>query len=251
MFEPFIIIMGIPPRIDLANNLIDILGKEAQKRLILSIDPYFDSKKPKIWRHFLHCLKMFDKNYTHLIMLPDDFIVCKDFYETCKRIISLRPNNIINFMADESTFSRAIKNNCSWLRYDVSHVGAASILPREIVKRLINFSKYVYEDARHDDGVVSIFTEYYGVKTFIPVPTLVQHVGQKRSSKSTVHYKKFEYFIGENESGLSIDFSKCLNSPISRRGERSSFSYLKPGTHIYKFFKDKYPNDSDWNENKV
>lgn len=247
MLEPKldIIIVTIPPRIDMAMDRFNQLSSVGQKIAQISIDKLYDPVDYKIWRHFLECLHKMKDDSTHLMLMHDDMVTCKDFYETALKLIEVIPDEIINFECDfgKGLVKKALKEGKHWCYKNYSYVSMSCIIPKNIVEDIILHSKYFYWDCGLNDSCMSIYTEYKDdMRIWTPCPLLIQHEGYNRSGRKTAHFvNQFENFIGEDKSGLDIDWNLGLDDPPHNKGFSSDriHRYVKRNTPIYYKFKER------------
>lgn len=137
------------------------------------------------------------------LVIQDDAIIGKNFYENVEREISAHPDQAYSFyfgnrknMLDGAR--RALKNggiNMGWLSW-----GLAICLPTRIIPDLIKFGDGVSGYDRHDDTKIAQFLAKIKMNVWYPMPSLVDHRWQEKSLmensegvKKRVAFK----FIGE------------------------------------------------------
>lgn len=150
----------------------------------------------------------------HHLVLQDDLGLCRDFIASVREIIRVRPTNLVALYTNSASVFKARQRGESWIEKEgVS--GPAVIWPKQLIREFV-----VWQDSHIDatfpwDTVrVSMWLLKTSRKAFATVPSLAQHLGHKASILGlNGRDKTAAWYIGANQSGLEIDWSRGLSSP--------------------------------------
>lgn len=205
-------ITAVAERRDLANKLVVSLGNTPNIRIL------YDLRRKGVWWNTRRAWLAYAEDATHHIAMEEDVIPCKDFMQTAERIAELLPEHIITFYSGASSknhFARVERKSEHWfVRYNSSPPGPAVMMPVEMARKYVAWVDKNMVQARinNEDEALWAFIHWHNLDEWHCVPTLVQHVGNERSSIGYNSAGKVSpHFIGENFSGLSIDWTPSAN----------------------------------------
>lgn len=150
----------------------------------------------------------------HHLMLQDDLGLCRDFIGAVREIIRARPASLVALYTNSGSVFKARQRGESWIE-KAGVCGPAVIWPKQLIGEFIE-----WQDAHIDAGFpwdtvrVSMWLLKTSQKAFVTVPSLAQHLGHKASILGlNGRDKTATWYIGANQSGLGIDWSRGLSSP--------------------------------------
>jgi len=155
-----------------------------------------------IWENCKNAWRLHDKTADYHVVIQDDAIIGKDFYNKAIKEISEHPGKAFSFYFGnrktlEESAKRAEQNNgieMGWISW-----GVAICLPIKIIPDMIQYcDKLPLRLKKHDDTMIANFLRYKKITTWYPIPSLVDHRLEKSlvetdKSKGRKAYK----FIGE------------------------------------------------------
>lgn len=162
-----------------------------------------------VFKKFINCFRL-EKEYTGLVLLEDDIILCKNFYDRIIKSIKERPNNIISFFEKPLTKkeltskymapSEFLYNQCNYYPADVCKL----IPDDEMINR---FEKWYYKSWQYpSDEYINYVLVNYKIKYYMQVPFLVQHQDWKSTWGPRGKTRQTKYFIDdlEDKNGKDI-----------------------------------------------
>ena len=174
-----------------------------------------DTNRNGSWFGTKEAWKLCSKEYTHFLVIEEDVLVCKDFYETITNAVSAVPDQLISFFnlrSDKRLNEWAVKNDSHWATLSAGTTGQAVLMPREMVYQFLLWeSKYINPKIPYEDTRLWAFMKKFSYKTFVTVPNVCEHGGALTSALGFNNKGKVSYdFIGENVSGKDIDWTKGI-----------------------------------------
>ena len=118
---------------------------------------------------------------THVLVIEDDTILCKDFCKVLVRAVETRPDHIIELFSAGGVFSpmfaEAQAKNLHWVDQNCHCCGPALLMPRAMVAEyLVWQAENISPHCQHiDDFFVRLFAIATGRLISNCVPSLVQH----------------------------------------------------------------------------
>lgn len=219
-------IMGIPERANSIKYILEKLGDEAKKHTKV----YIDKGEHGVWWNAKRCYRDLDYNYTHLMLIQDDVLVSNNLYDVVKILISLLPNNPIGIYGNDQIMKKALLNGHHWVIIRGGAWGQCMILPIDMVK---DFNKWcdteIMEEYRYDDRRFTQFFIDRKIDSYFTVPSLIQHNTNIKTSEGHHNPSRSNYFIGEEKSGLNINWLAGLNKPY-----RTSLSIPSIQKYLYR-----------------
>lgn len=161
---------------------------------------------------------------SHALLLQEDILICQDFRATVEHCAELQPGKALGFYANRRPVDEARERGDSWVVIPDGVWGQATCFPTEWVSPMLewvatsdHYSTHYrrrvcdFPPDRWDDRKTTAWLEYMGRPVYCTVPSLVQH---RKPSTSLVgnsnRNRVARWFIGEDVSGLSVDWSKGL-----------------------------------------
>ena len=182
------------------------------------------------WSGCQKAIKSMKPDDTHILVLQDDILVCKDFIKTVENIIELNKFPV-TFFSPKEIIRRAVMFNTNWVAISVWFMAQAYLMPREMALDFVEWSNRHCKGAKLvDDERLAMYFYYHNQKVFATSPCLVEHLGWYETTiadRMNFHYKKIagrvsQYFIGVDESGLSIDWKGSVDRPLIDEDRPSS-----------------------------
>ena len=180
----------------------------------VSISVVEDIQCEGFWPTFRRSLEA-ARDGSHHLVLQDDLGLCKDFINSVEELVRVRPKDLIELYTG-SKFVPAVRDRGeSWLKKS-SISGPATIWPRPFIDEFLSWqSKHIDQSCPYDDVRVSIWLMRTSKKAFATVPSLVEHLGWNSSTQGLNGPTRVAtWFIGEHRSGMNIDWSRGLESPL-------------------------------------
>lgn len=176
-----------------------------------------DKKREGGWPTLLRTLEA-ASGATHHLTLNDDVSLCKDFVASVEEVIRARPNNLIALYTNSRVVFTARHRRESWIQ-NTGVEGAAVIWPTALIAEFIEWqSVHIASDFPWADVRVSMWLMKTSKPAFATVPSLIQHLGCGASLLGLNGRSKVAaWYIGDNRSGLSIDWSQGRRSPVRER----------------------------------
>lgn len=168
-----------PSRADL---LPRILAELPDALVVTDPDPTAHVRSP--WRTYRACLDAIPADATHLLVIQDDAVPCRDFAATLVRVIAARPDDALClFTPGIGLLARAIMDACSrderWVELPSREwcPVVALVLPRRMVDDLRAWAagKNLPAWERSDDALMGRFCRESGRRVWATMPSLVDH----------------------------------------------------------------------------
>lgn len=207
-----ITIMGCPERLSHIRWMKERLPADTQLSL--------DLKHKGVWPNARKSWLLFDKSCSHHLVIQDDVLLCKDFYETICYLTELLPDNILGLYHNQSVDDEAGRNNnIHWLQTNVVSTAQGLIFPSRLIPDFIHFADtHVEPSYKHDDSRIGLWQKYgNGPKSFFTIPTLLEHLEPSGSLLHNNNRKRVSgWWVGETNSGLAVDWKAGLTNPIKQ-----------------------------------
>ena len=169
---------------------------------------YTDVHKHGTWTTTRRCLAGMPSWATHVIVLDDDLLLCKDFLGGAVRAASQRPECVVSFWAKNPHVDKKASSGDRWVSVDYVQ-GPAVCFPRAVAEGLLIYAGHVEQGA--DDAHVTDYCKKHGVARWTTMPSLVEHLCPNDSlvqnRKADRSHRVASRFIGAEVSALSIDWS--------------------------------------------
>lgn len=159
---------------------------------------------------------------THILVLQDDILICRDFIKTVEKIADLGVAPV-TFFSNRDVVRNAIRFQTNWAKIHVWYMAQAYLLPKEMAFDFLEWTeKHCRTNKLVDDERLAMYFYYHNQPVYTTSPNLVDHLGWFETTigdRDNFDYRKIvgrvsQYFIGVEQSGLSIDWSKSLDRPL-------------------------------------
>lgn len=169
-----------------------------------------------VWWNGKRCHNAYRNNHTHQLVLQDDLKLCKNFIESVLAVIRANPNSLISLYTPYANAVPMLEKNKHWITRNAI-TGQAMLMPVEMEKewQLWQLRHIPDQDnAKGDDFRISWWLDQTGNKAWYIIPSLVQHIGNMRSTLGYNNPLKYsKVFLGEEVSGENIDWTKGMDNP--------------------------------------
>lgn len=203
--------------------------RECRERLLADLDGLLvqvvedNSKPPNPWHGYQKCLSDL-RGYSHVLVIQDDAVVCRNFGEAVFKIIAAHPTEVVSLfvggLRNRTTrdFTMALGRGDRYANIyfrDIHHV-VAVLWPAPLAKFFLDWSRTNdipgMPRPRSDDAVFGTWARKTRNRILCTVPSLVQHPDDVRSTvglrarsgndrgRVAIHY------IGD-EDPLELDWS--------------------------------------------
>ncbi len=176
-----------PSRREIRERLLEGLGD-------MSVQIVEDqSYPPNPWHGYQKCLEDLH-DFSHVLVVQDDAIVCKNFPETVSRIMAARPDRVVSLfvggLRNRTTrnFTAALGKNKRYEEVyfrDIHHV-VAVLWPISAAKTFLDWTKTHavpgMPNPRSDDAVFGAWSRLTKNRVLCTVPNLVQHPDDVKST---------------------------------------------------------------------
>lgn len=113
---------------------------------------------------------------THVVWLPDDAIVCKDFGRILRACIQCYPDEVFDCFANAREDELAQLNGAMWYSAPDAYTGMGGVMPRELlVEHLAWRTRVGLGDHYTNDGGVNLWAMHTRRRIYKTAFTLVQH----------------------------------------------------------------------------
>lgn len=187
-----------------------------------------------LWEDAKHVLLSYSKTATHLLVLQDDVLPCKNFIPTVEKLISLLPDEPITLFSNSMAIETALYDNKHWATLKTWFMAQSYIMPTKIIPDLISWvDSKVKPSTRFDDERFGMYFFYHEHPVYATAPSLVEHLGW--NSTLLRNYKSYEFktrrdirmarvFIGLDQDPLDIDWAEGIDHPaVDNEGHNSQF----------------------------
>ena len=204
-----------PRRSDLLPILLAALPADAR----VVVDPGATDARRSPWRCYRACLETLEPDASHLLVVQDDAIVCRDFHAVLDLVVAAQPDDpVALFVPGVGANARRVLAACQaeqrWCELDpLTWVPAVAIVwPRHHIASLLDF----YDGRNYpvtrtaDDGIIGDWAKDTGTRVVACVPSLVDHPDTVRSLVGTAHFGGLNparvacCWIGEEMSPLEL-----------------------------------------------
>lgn len=178
------------------------------------------------WRGYRLCLSSLPDDQSHVVVLQDDTIVCRNFVPAVERIAAANQETVVSLFLSKvprRTFSQAMsewgKSPYAWVHpQDLVHV-VGVLWPIERARSFLqwvdaNQSRLRGREFASDDATLTRWMRFTRERIRVTIPSLVQHpddvpsvVNEKRVSHGADSGRTSACWIGSADP-LEIDWSK-------------------------------------------
>jgi hypothetical protein len=219
-------ILGVPERKGHVERLITALGRD--------VPVFFDDDHVgTIYGGICATMRALEaRELTHVLIMEDDCIPCKDFLAGAAKALSYWPKDPVSFWSAKNgpVEQRAVKKGLRWITWPSWYCTVAFALP---VNLACDFMEWATAPWRHDyvigkaeakghtpdtfertarawDVYLAYFLEDRGLTMWHTMPNLVQHGEPKTTTAGSslddwiIKWRTSPHFIGEAVSPLSL-----------------------------------------------
>ena len=186
------------------------------------------------WESCKVCLRTIGNN-SHVLVLQDDVLPCRDLLRTATKLIELIPDKPISLFTNRDPVMTARAFGKHWMTVKTWFMSQAYILPSEFIKDFLAWDEIHYrtDKRKADDEHLALYCYYNEIPVWTTSPSLVDHLGWRTTTIGDRNNKDYlemthrvaKEFIGFENSGLDIDWTKGLDNPqIDTWGSWDQFS---------------------------
>jgi hypothetical protein len=116
-------------------------------------------------------------------VLQDDAIPCTDFYKEVEKIVTDKDKAYCLYFGNRRNMQELAQfaEKKGFIETDWISWGVCIILPTHIIPSLIKYWEDRPDYLRHDDTRISQYLRRIGIKTYYPMPSLVDHRHEVKS----------------------------------------------------------------------
>lgn len=143
---------------------------------------------PNPWRNYKRCLSDLPSDATHVLVIQDDAVVCRNFREAVARVVAARPDTVISLFVGglrnrtQREFLRALKADYRWVPIhfrDIHHV-VALVWPISLAVEFLAWAETARLPGhritpRSDDAIIGTWARLTHHQVWACVPSLVEH----------------------------------------------------------------------------
>jgi len=123
-----------------------------------------------------------DPDTTHVMVLADDMVLCRDFEEHVNAAVAARPENPVNVFSARKQVREAYEAGESWITSSCGMYGGSWIIPLAWVDDYLRWvAANVPEEYGPGDRRIAYWVESRGMRVWQTVPNLIQHVLPQQS----------------------------------------------------------------------
>ncbi|HEX2910409.1 MAG TPA: hypothetical protein VH186_06340 [Chloroflexia bacterium] len=176
-----------------------------------------------LWNGAQQTLTTYTKAHTHMLVLQDDILPCKDLIKTAEQLIELLPDKFITLFSNKNIILQARAEYKSWALVNKFLMAQAYIMPIPMIEDFLPWATtHIKPQIYFDDDRLGMYLYYHNLKAYATSPSLVEHLGWNQSTLSGYkpehrflpELRMAKYFIGFEQSGLSVDWTKGLADPV-------------------------------------
>lgn len=166
---------------------------------------------------------------THLLVLQDDAVPCRDFALALSRAIRAKPWGALLPYCNNPQTEACLATERSWLALHGWGWGLGVCMPRALWLAFLDFNARAFLPGAqpfHDDSRVALFLAERGEPYWCTVPSLLQHGSEKGESLlgHNARVSKARHALGPDDSALRIDW-KTGNKIVTTAGLRAMLKY--------------------------
>lgn len=187
------------------------------RALNVRVPVLYDDEGLGCWNNASRAFKAIQSGATHHVVMQDDIILCKNFVPTVTHLCELRPNSIMSLFSMRKSTREAVERDIRWVEAKYGVWGQAIVMPVSLIPRMFRWvEQHVSSDWYSEDARISLWMEHHKIPGYVPAPNIVEHVdGKSMLGHSTPLARKSRLFIGENTDGLSVDWTRGLETPLT------------------------------------
>jgi hypothetical protein len=174
------------------------------------------------WESCKLCLRTIG-NSSHVMVLQDDVLPCRDLLRTATKMIELLPDKPITLFTsrEQALTAKAVGNN--WMTVKAWFMAQAYILPKSFIDDFFAWDEIhgKQDQLGADDEHLALYCYCNEIRVWAAIPSLVEHLGWRSTTigeRDNKDYLKVarriaSTFIGFEQSGLDVDWSKGIDKP--------------------------------------
>lgn len=210
-------IQHIPKRERWAKYLAQMLNENRQPQNKLEI---ITDEKYDLWTGAKKTLQSYKPGDTHLLVLQDDILPCKDLIFAAEQIVELLPNNHISLF---SIGDWQTNPNVRWANLKTWRMAQCYIAPVTMIEDFIKWAdRHIKPEIYFDDDRWAMYLFANSILTYASNPSLVEHLGWNQSTLTgyqpgTIFEPRIRMaknFIGFEKSAMDIDWSQGIDKPL-------------------------------------
>lgn len=184
----------------------------------------FDRDREGCWPTARRAWSAYHSEATHHVVIQDDVLICREFFSTMEYILLLLPlGAVFSPYCTYKACDGVLAQDKHWgiLRYGIWGVG--SCWPIDLVRDMLEWTEnHCRVTLDWDDyRLIGYLHAVNRPEVWVSVPSLIQHGGSSSILPGHGGIREARHFIGEQVSGLSIDWMKGLSEPL-RLGSAAS-----------------------------
>jgi hypothetical protein len=231
----------------LAINIQHVPGRErwaetmrymlADRRVTIQTDD-----KRDLWEGCKKVLTNRPKGTTHVLVLQDDILPCRDFISTVERIINLLPGEVITYFSTRQTIGHPLNLGLHYLKLKTWRMAQAYSAPVEVIDDFIAWAdRHIKPEIYFDDDRWAMYCFYNNRWVWATAPSLVEHLGWNQTTLGGGYKPQFrldlrkkasqrmaEAFVGYENSPKDIEWEN-LKAIEDNEGTYAEFihNYIK------------------------
>ncbi len=202
----------------------------------LSSIKIIEDSEHNLWDCAKRALSSHESEDTHLLIMQDDILPCRDFIATALKLITLRPESPITLFSNKETIMEAKRLNLHWVELKRFLMAQCYIMPVPMIKDFLTWeAQHVDPKIYFDDNRLGMYFFYNNISTFATAPSLVEHIGWNETTLTGYNpghdfeprLRMAKWFIGFENSGYGVHWEN-LESFEDTAGNNADFcSFLK------------------------
>lgn len=172
---------------------------------------------------------------THHLVLQDDAVLCKDFLKGVVAALTYNPLAAVSLYANRRNIETAKELGVSWASFRDGLWGIAVAMPSKWVQPYLQWSQTnIPPTYPHDDRRLALWLWEHDLPALGTVPSLVDDGGWSISTMGHNDIRsRARWFIGEDISALSIDWSKGCDAPVPTK-MNYSLNWLRKDVYLWR-----------------
>jgi hypothetical protein len=197
------------------------LVEQASKLSGVTVEALFDDPQTPLgcWGNTRRAfLKTSAARSTHVLVLQDDIRFCGDFLEAALRISKMpKAYSPVSFFWPRKSVGEAMVEGVPWVRATRFLWGQANMLPAYLAQQMVEWldsmedSELAHDPANpwrfHSDVRMAAYFAFRRLRTWVAVPSLVEHVGHEIGGSTLAHPRRLATaYIGDDGVANSVDW---------------------------------------------
>ena len=175
------------------------------------------------WNACQQALGMFGEGDTHILVLQDDALPCRDLIKGAQAIAEVAGDQPITLFTNNPQATGALATGHVFLQMKVWFMAQAYILSREFVDNFLEWDKiHAIGGRMADDEHLALYCYSNNIPVLATIPSLVEHLGwrtttidERRPNKRYLEVSRriASTFIGFENSATEIDWAVGIRTP--------------------------------------